>query len=208
MPVDNTSLEMDKPKGRWMLLLLFVTFALPVLLVVVMHKFDWHPKGSSYGEMITPPKPVTMLQGLLTLDGKAPRADLWHDKWSMVYVIRDSCEKVCQERLHIMRQLHVSMGKESDRVQRLLIAQVADAQVTEVQAIQQQYPDLIVIGKPGPDVRILMQQFDLPGEPAGQSARIYLVDPLGNLMMSYPLKVEPTAMRKDLVRLLTYAWAG
>lgn len=191
-----------------MLLLLFIIFALPVLLVVVMHQYDWHPKGSSYGEMITPPRPISMPQSSLALDGKAPQADLWHDKWSMVYVISGSCEKVCQERLHIMRQLHVSMGKESDRVQRLLIAQAADSQVTEVQAIQQQYPDLIVISKPEPDIKTLMQQFDLPREPAGQSTRIYLVDPLGNLMMSYPLKVEPAAMRKDLVKLLTYAWAG
>jgi len=208
MSVDNTSLAVDKPKGRWMLLLLFMVFAVPVLLVVAMHKYDWHPPGSSNGEMITPPKPINMPQGLLPLNGKVPQADLWHDKWRLVYVISGSCEKVCQERLHIMRQLHVSMGKESDRMQRLLIVQAADSLATEVQAIQQQYPDLIVISKPEPDVKTLMLQFDLPGEPAGQSTRIYLVDPLGNLMMSYPLKVEPAAIRKDLVKLLTYAWAG
>ena len=208
MSIDGRYLEAGKPKGRWMLLLLFIIFALPVLLVAAMHKYDWHPKGSSYGDLIVPPKPISMPQNLLTPDGKVPRADLWRDKWSMVYVVGGSCEKVCRERLHIMRQLHVSMGKDSYRVQRLLIAQAADSQVTGLQAIQQQYPDMIVLSKSEPDTTTLIQQFDLPNEPAGRSTRIYLVDPLGNLMMSYPLKVEPAAMRKDLIKLLTYAWAG
>ena len=42
----------------------------------------------------------------------------------------------------------------------------------------------------------------------GESARIYLIDPLANLMMSFPESVPPKAVRKDLVRLLKAAWAG
>jgi hypothetical protein len=35
-----------------------------------------------------------------------------------------------------------------------------------------------------------------------------MVDPLGNLMLSYSNKVKPVEMRKDWARLLKYSWAG
>jgi hypothetical protein len=35
-----------------------------------------------------------------------------------------------------------------------------------------------------------------------------LIDPLGNLMMSYPKNAEPKGVRKDLMRLLKNSWAG
>jgi hypothetical protein len=42
----------------------------------------------------------------------------------------------------------------------------------------------------------------------GASDRIYLVDPLGNLMMSYPGDADATGMKKDLQRLLKVSQIG
>jgi hypothetical protein len=38
--------------------------------------------------------------------------------------------------------------------------------------------------------------------------RVYLVDPLGNLMMSYPADMNPKGMQTDLKKLLKNSWAG
>ena len=41
-----------------------------------------------------------------------------------------------------------------------------------------------------------------------QEASIYLVDPFGNLAMRFPPSLPAKDIRKDLVRLLKYSWAG
>jgi hypothetical protein len=71
--------------------------------------------------------------------------------------------------------------------------------------LQAEYPDMRVIQQPTIAVTTLARQFQI--EPSADT-RIYLVDPLANLMMSFPASVEAKAIRKDLVRLLKAAWAG
>lgn len=198
----DTNKERTKRRGRWMLLLLFVFFALPLLLVVAMHKYDWHPQGNSRGELISPPRLLRMPPQLLDAHGAAVKQELWHDKWSMVYIAND-CQQACNERLYTMRQLHASLAKDIGRVQRVLLTPSSS-----LDGIQQQYPDLIILNQPAAELAILRQQFDLPGVPSGSEDRVYLVDPLGNLMMSYPANVAVADIRKDLIRLLAYAWAG
>lgn len=185
-----------------MLLLLFVFFALPLLLVVAMHKYDWHPQGSSRGELVSPARLLQMPSELLDVHGAAVKPGLWHDKWSMVYITND-CQQACSNRLHIMRQLHASLAKDIDRVQRVLLIPASN-----LESIQTLYPDLVILNQPVTELAKLRQQFDLPGVPAGSEDRVYLVDPLGNLMMSFPANISAADIRKDMVRLLAYAWAG
>ena len=192
----------SKSRGRWMLLLLFAFFVLPLLLVVLMHRFDWHPQGSSHGELISPPRLLQTPAQLLDAHGTLAMPALWRDKWSMVY-IADDCQQICNDRLHMMRQLHASLAKDISRVQRVLLTPSHD-----LASVQKQYPDLLILGQSAEALGELRQQFDLPDEPAGRADRIYLVDPLGNLMMSYPSTIPPGEIRKDLTRLLAYAWAG
>ena len=48
-----------------------------------------------------------------------------------------------------------------------------------------------------------------PGEFPGETRdHIYLVDPLGNLMMRFPRDPDPSKMLKDLQRLLKYSGIG
>lgn len=191
-----------KSRGRWMLLLLLVFFAMPLLVVVAMHKYDWHPQGNSRGELISPARSLHVPAQLVDAHGAAAKQELWHDKWSMVYISND-CLQACNDRLHMMRQLHASLAKDISRVQRVLLTSASN-----LDGIQKQYPDLVILNQPAAELASLRQQFDLPGVPAGNDDRIYLVDPLGNLMMSYPVNISATDIRKDLVRLLAYAWAG
>jgi hypothetical protein len=88
-------------------------------------------------------------------------------------------------------------------LQRILITNQQD-----LGDLQKQYPDLIILNQPSADVAALAKQFDVNGVSAYTSERVYMVDPLGNLMLSYSNQVKPVEMRKDWVRLLKYSWAG
>lgn len=201
-------------KGRLMLLSMLIFFITPIIAVIAMYKLDWRPKGDSIGELVAPAKLLTMDYALMASDGSVVKPDIWKDKWSMVY-IADTCEKRCHEKLHNMRQLHISLYKEIPRMQRVFITTAQD-----VGAIKQDYPDMLVINQPATEVSALSSQFN-PGSqlnPHSQSSmdetvsmhadRIYLVDPLGHYMMSYAPDTDPALMRKDVVRLMKYSWAG
>ena len=198
----NAAKQPNRPKGRWMLLLLFIFFAAPLVIVVVMHKLDWHPSGASRGHMVMPAQPVAMPEGVRDSEDHLMQPEFWKEKWSMVYIARE-CDAVCADRLHEMRQIHMSLAKHIPRVQRVLITGSAD-----VSALKQKYPDLVVLNQPSAQHAELMQQFDLPQAPAAGAQRVYFVDPLSYLMMSYPVNTAAADIRKDLGRLLAYAWAG
>lgn len=201
-PAIHVPTDAPKPKGRLVLLLLFIFFAAPLIVVAVMYKLDWHPSGFSRGQMVSPPKVIELPMGLMDANGQPIATDFWKEKWSVLY-IADACDSLCEQRLHEMRQIHVSLAKHIPRVQRILLTQSAD-----VQALQQQYPDLMIINQPASELAALKMQFDLGESLAGQAQRVYVVDPLSYLMMSYPIETTARDIRKDLGRLLAYAWAG
>ncbi|PKO45874.1 MAG: hypothetical protein CVU29_07895 [Betaproteobacteria bacterium HGW-Betaproteobacteria-22] len=189
-------------RGRMMLLSMLIFFITPVIAVFLMYKLDWRPQGESIGELVTPPRQIILDQTLTNSEGVILNKPLFQEKWSMVYVT-SNCENVCETKLHQMRQLHVSLYKEIPRMQRVLIT--TSAQVT---SIKQQHPELRIINQPATAVMALSEQFNLNHASAVNSNRIYLIDPLGNLIMSYLPSTEPSLIRKDITRLMKYSWAG
>jgi hypothetical protein len=192
----------NKWQGRRMLLLLVFFFSVPMAAVLLMHHFNWHPQGRSHGELISPPRTLHVPGELMSLQGIYVEPELLRDKWSMVYIAHD-CQQQCEERVHAMRQIHASFAKDIQRVQRILVASGGN-----LQGLYQRYPDLLILSQPESEVEALRAQFDLSDAPAGTDNRIYLVDPLGNLMMSFPDSVPAGDIRKDITRLLAYSWAG
>lgn len=187
-----------------MLLFLVALFVLPILVVLGMYQFDYRPGGASHGELIAPPKAL-QLPTLQDAQGKSFGTEQWKKKWHVVYVSDAGCAAECQQQVHLLRQIHVSLNKEIDRVRRVLIIPSA-ADPAELAALQAQYPDLVILA--GDQAAPLAQQFDLPDQPANTSGRVYFVDPLGNLMMSYPAGYDPKGLREDITRLLKYSWVG
>lgn len=191
----------EQRKGRFTLMMLVLVFALPVAGVALLHMLDWRPGGSSYGELLQPPRALAF-PALTTAAGTPFAAPEWQRKWHMVYVSTGPCTSQCRSELHGMRQLHASLAKQIDRIERVwIVAGTPPAQ--DLNTIRHEYPDLVVL--PGADA--LARQFGL-GSPADNAGYVYLVDPLGNLMMRYPRGADPYGMRKDLMRVLTYSWTG
>lgn len=190
----------EKRHGRRTLLLLAAMFALPLLIVASMYQLQWRPAGSSHGQLISPPHPLQLVE-LQTLQGKKFGAEQWKEKWDLVYVSTKGCDPACEVQLHGLRQVHAALGKEIGRAQRILLV-TADGKEEQLNRLQAQYPDLIILV--GPRVEKLAGQFDADA----RQGNIYLVDPLGNLMMRYPPGYEARGMYKDLMRLMTYSWVG
>ncbi len=182
-----------------MLISLLLVFALPVLIGIVLYFGDWRPGGSSYGELLRQPQPLNF-PVLKTLQGKPVDAVVWKDKWHLVYIAPASCDEECRNGLHAMRQIHASLAKEIDRLGRVWL--IDGPRLPEAAVQQSHYPDMLVLT----EATALARQFDT--NIADAHGRIYLVDPLGNLVISYPRGSDPSGIRKDLMKLLKYSWTG
>lgn len=188
-------------RGRMIFIMMAIFFIVPIVVVVMMIKFDWRPGGQSLGELVQPPRLLQTSPNLLDNKGNAQTA-FWGDKWNMV-LVAEACETACLSKLHDMRQIHVSTYKDIIRVQRVLITHQAD-----VNKLVEMYPDMMIINGSAEGVSQLATQFNIKDENALLTNRIYFVDPLGHIMMSYPVTTPAANIRKDLVRLLKFSWAG
>lgn len=202
-----------RDKGRWQLLGLLAFFSCPILLVLMMVKFDWHPAIKTHGHLLSPAINIKLPDRLLDADLSAtselqtktlthcPTCGFWHNKWSMV-IVADACTAPCQTQLANIRQLHASLAKDIERMQRVLILGSDD--VTD---LRKQFPDLRIVQLEEPASIELRQQF-YATTPKMSQGNIYLVDPQGQLVMVFPEDLSPRLIRKDITRLLRYAWAG
>lgn len=203
MPNNPTPIDLaQQRRGRKVFLLMLTFFVVPIIVVVLMFKFDWKPGGASTGELVKPARLLASPTSLKDDAGTALKPTFWKEKWSIVYVA-DQCEQACMAKLRDMRQLHVSLYKDITRTQRVLVTQQQDTR-----EIKAKFPDLIVINQPSAALPALSEQFAIANEPATSGQRLYLVDPLGHLMMSYKPAVPLADVRKDVTRLLRYSWAG
>ena len=102
-----------------------------------------------------------------------------------------------------MRQVHIALNKEQDRLQRVLIVSRDSGQADDPvwAELPQRFPDLVLATLPAGAAasdwnRVL----------GGTGREIYVVDPLGNVMMRYRDPIDMRGVLKDLERLLKYSW--
>ncbi len=144
---------------------------------------------------------------MLGLDGAHITQDFLRGKWTLAYIGAAACEAVCRGNLYKMRQVRVALNEKMERVQRLWV--LSDApRATPSQGLLSEHPGLTVAKPCTAELEHFMTQFNHPGDPSAGPDRIYLIDPLGNLMMQYPADADPKGLLKDLQRLLLTSWIG
>ncbi len=205
---EHLSAQATQAKGRKVFLLMLTFFVVPIIVVILMYQFNWKPSGVSAGELIKPAR-LLSIPDLQTDKQEAVTVAVFREKWSLVY-LADECTQVCIQKLSDMRQLHVSLYKDIPRTQRILITNTDNT--ADIKAL---FPDLLIINQPSEAIDRLVQQFVLADKDASelntnvmQDNHLYLVDPLGHLMMRYQPDVPLAQVRKDVARLLRYSWAG
>jgi hypothetical protein len=131
---------------------------------------------------------------------KDDRKDSLFGKWSLTYVAA-SCDKTCMDNVYLMRQTHISMDKHSLRVQKVLF--LTEQSSSELKEMLVDYQGQQIINNNLIDIDDLLNNFRLNESDKPLDAhRLYIIDPLGNLMMSYEADVNPRDIYKDLKKLL------
>ncbi len=158
---------------------------------------------TNYGELIHPARPLPELSVVNTSDANNTRD--FQGKWNLVYFIANECDEDCKQTLFSLNQIEQAMGKYSLRVQRVVIA-LQPAQVKQVLA---NYPDLWRLQVPADEQAPVVETFKTGiNESPADARRIYIVDPLGNLMMQYASDFDPYGILRDLRKLLKSSRIG
>ena len=146
---------------------------------------DGTPWGTTNnGTFVNPPVVVSTL-GLTDSDG-VPVSD--DPTWWIWVVQPGACDGTCEDALHQLRQLHVLLHRDADRVRRALVTRER-IEPGELAAL---YPELVF----------------LSGNVSALVPGIYLVDPHGNLVLQYPLEAAGKPVLEDLKRLLKVSQIG
>jgi cytochrome oxidase Cu insertion factor (SCO1/SenC/PrrC family) len=174
-----------------------VAFA-PFVLAYLVFYF-WAPEGRmNYGELIEPARPLP--DASLTLaDGPPFRLGALRGKWVLLLTAPGACDEPCQRALYHMRQVWRAQGKNMDRIERVwLITDDAVIDPALVRALEGMH----FVRAAGSAV---LREPALAGDRPGH---IYLVDPLGNLMLRFPRDADPTRILRDVSRLLKVSRIG
>jgi hypothetical protein len=163
----------------------------------------WHPGGRvNAGELVEPARPLPGLALPLWTAAGNTDPNFLRGKWTFLHVATGPCAEACQTRLYDTRQIRIALDRDMKRVQRVFIA---DAGCCDARFLREQHPDLIAI-RQSPEAAGLLALLPARGGTAGPP--VYLVDPLGNLMMSYAGDVKPKGMLEDMKRLLRLSSIG
>jgi cytochrome oxidase Cu insertion factor (SCO1/SenC/PrrC family) len=194
-------------RQRQLLGLLAGIFLAPLALSFYLHygHGGWRPDGTvNHGELITPPRPLPAV-ALSAADGSDSSAQLLRGKWTLIYLGDGACDARCRQALYVTRQVRLALNQDRDRVQRVFLYQ---GDCCEEPYFSTEHHGLISLDLDSDGGRRLAELFRFTAGRPVESGRLWLADPLGNLMMSYPANADPKGMIEDLKRLLRLSHVG
>jgi len=179
---------------KFKLILIIVVMSSPLFASYATYYF-WKPTHfTNYGELL-PTKPLSLANSQSMAGGGL---DSLKDKWVLLTVDSGECAAACQEKLYLIRQVRTAEGKYMDRIARALI--VDDGASIDMKALKE-YEGTVVLKGSAETLNQLRTAVDARNH-------VFLIDPLGNLVLRYPANPDPKRMIKDLTRLLTVSKIG
>jgi hypothetical protein len=198
-------------RGRWKLLLVLLVCASPLIASYFTYYVIKPQTRTNYGALIDPAAhPIPQLS-TTTLNGRPVALSDFAGKWLMVKVGGSACDATCHDQMFAIRQVRSMQGKEMDRIERVWL--ITDKEPLTTMVIRELDGVQMLRADPAAVAAWLPVAPDAPLDGA-----IWLVDPLGHLMMRFP--AVPASMpeadklahyakvKKDIAKLLKASAIG
>ncbi|PCI68464.1 MAG: hypothetical protein COB26_08360 [Piscirickettsiaceae bacterium] len=177
-------------KNRLKLVFIATLFALPVMTAWTVFKNpQWLEGGDTknYGELISPAIPSTLSDFII--DGDTINLDHLKGRWVLLHLDVDGqCDESCEKSVHMLRQLHTLLNKDTARLVRVYLNSSNDV----VSGVLSDDPKLSVYVW---DNERLLALKKLVGDIT--DGDMLMLDPLGNIMMRYHQDADPYGIKKD-----------
>ena len=200
IPTPEQALARDtrtKGSGRWKMLAVLLVCAAPVIASYFMY-YVVRPEGRrNFGELIEPQRPLPD-QATVSLSGATSNLQALKGQWLLISISDGSCDEACSRRLFLQRQLREGLGKDRDRMDWVWLVQ-DDAPVPD--NLKPALKEATVLRASPRE----LAHWLAPAAGQQLADHLYVVDPMGNLMMRFPAQLDLTTAgkaKKDLERLM------
>lgn len=207
-PVSPAAVDARR-RGRRQLLLLAALFFVPLALAFWLYygADGLRPMGgTNKGDLFNPPVTLPSV-ALPKPDGSRTSADVLRGKWTIAYLGDGACDERCRKALYLSRQSRIALNKDMDRVQRVFLV---TGNCCDTAFLQAEHADLMVVlvGEDAAGQGLLEAIPALGGVPPAAAGRLYVIDPLGNMMLSYSAAAPDKALLTDVKKLLRLSHIG
>ncbi len=201
---------MNQQRKGWggpQMVLLMAVFGLPVVFAWLLYfNPDLLPGGrSNKGELIQPVHPFPDQIFSTLSGGNFSRGDLT-GYWTLLYSGGEVCDSPCQKRIYDMRQIRKAMAEHHGEVRRVVLFS-GSAPMASFTAWESDYSGTVAIVDSEERVASLRSVLvPVGGDSVGH---LYLIDPMGNLMMHYQPEQPAAEVLSDMELLLKVnKWGG
>lgn len=189
----------QKPRGQLKLLAIFAIVLGPILLAGLMAKFDVGIPESqtNRSDLIQPAIAVDDWQ--LDIDPVGYGAP-----WRLVVTADGECDQTCLELLHEARQINVALGREAGRVEHVVaLGEPASDELRE--RLERDYPRMQQT-RLDPDA--YSRSLTAHPQEWRQGAQLWLIDPLGRVVLHQDPDEPGKQLLDDLKHLLKVSKVG
>jgi hypothetical protein len=182
----------ENPKSsRSTLYILCGLFLVPLAASFILYYGGWRPAGdTSNGELLVPVRQMP------------PAAEKLRGKWALLYVGDGKCDADCQKALVFARQVRLMLNKEMDRVNRAFLS---IGNCCDLAYIDKEHAGLKVYDVSEPEVYDQLMSV-LPQEDPRHW--LFVIDPLGNIVMRYDVRQNPRGLFDDMRKMLKLSSIG
>ena len=193
-----------------LIFILLLSLAPVIAALVVYFNPQLRPENSvAYGTLVEPQRPMPPANELelTTLDGQPFDLNTLKGKWVLASADVAECLESCARKLFIMRNSHASQGKEVGRLTRVWFI-LDDAEVPE--KVLEAYKGTVMVRVTNPEQLGRFAPIASGAEPGlGTLAEpMWIIDPLGNLILQYREGAEPLKVRDDISKLIKNSRIG
>ncbi len=188
--------------NRIKFLLIVLVFLIPFIIAfMIMDDYaeDKEWDTTNYGKLLNPILNIDNID-LETLDNTITNTSHFNGKWNLIYSLKKKCDKACLANIYLLRQVNIALGKDANRLNRTFIPSINTSN-DSIKNISINYPDLIIIKNKPDKIHGLINSFS-------NNNSIFLVDPIGNVILMYEDKFEGKKLLKDIKKLFKLSRIG
>lgn len=146
-------------------------------------------------------------------DGGLPASVEGPRLWRLVLVMGSDCDDACLERVTLLRQLHLLLGRDNDRIARIAALPPGFDRATRA-ALSEAFPRMELLDAPAELLSLAVTGRRLAGgnDPSFETGLpehgLLVIDPLGNVVMLHSWDQIGPPLLGDLRRLLRLSNIG
>ncbi len=156
------------------------------------------------GSLLSPPVAIADL-GVRNEAGQAFQAQAGQPLWRIMVVGSDSCDEACAHLVYYTRQIHTAMGKYTNRIERVFLAEGAAPGDNPLGTLAGDYPKLNLLYTSAPAGQTLREASARAAAGGGNEApapAYFVVDPQGWVILGYTAEADGKDIMADLKFLL------